>query len=243
MSDLSGIKALAFDVGGTVLDWHGGIVETMTALGAAKGIEVDWRRFTNDWRKQTLAEMLGEDWSGRRSGPLADANIDGVHRAVLDRVLDGFAIAGLSDAEKDDLALAWHRIPPWPDAAPGHARLRAKFRLSTLTILSVALIVDVSRLAPFVWDCVISCEMLGVYKPRPEVYRRGAELLALPPEAILMVAAHNFDLLAARKEGYRTAFIARPVEWGRDDTPPPEPDPSIDIVADGLEDLAKKLGA
>jgi 2-haloacid dehalogenase len=241
MSELGSLKALAFDVGGTVLDWHGGIVEALSALGRQKSLEADWPRVTNAWRMATLKEMLGEDLSGQRTGPLAELNIDGVHRALIDPVLDEFGIEGIAEAEKDDLALAWHRLSPWPDAVAGHARLRQKFRLSTLTILSVALIVDVSRHAPFLWDAVISCEMLGVYKPDPRVYRRGAELLALEPAEIMLVAAHNIDLTAAAREGYRTAFIRRPSEWGPDDTPEPQPDPVVDLVADGLDDLAAQL--
>ena len=104
MSDLGNLKALAFDVGGTVLDWHGGIVEAHTTLGREKGLEADWRKVTNAWRTQTLKEMLGEDFSGRRSGPLAELNVDGVHRALLDRVLEEFRLEGVSEAERDDLA-------------------------------------------------------------------------------------------------------------------------------------------
>ncbi len=238
MTDLSGVKALTFDVGGTVLDWHRGISGALRQAGEAKGIEADWARVTNAWRRQSLATMLGE-----REGELAAMNIDGVHRLVLERVLAEFGIEGLSAGDRDNLAMAWHRLSPWPDAPEGIARLRGKFIVSTLTILSVALILDVSRNAPFTWDAVISCEMIGHYKPRPIVYETGAKWLGLRPEECLMVACHNIDLLAARKVGFRTAFIHRHREWGSEEPPDPTPDPALDIAADDLNALAELLGA
>ncbi len=238
MADLSSVKALTFDVGGTVLDWHTGIAGQLAAFGERKGIEAPWPDVTNSWRRKSLVTMIGE-----REGALAGMNIDGVHRHVLEDVLREFGVEGLSDGEMDALSAGWHGLSPWPDAPGGIARLREKFIVSTLTILSVSLIVDVSRRAPFTWDCVISCEMIGAYKPRPIVYETGAKLLALRPEECMMVACHNIDLNAARNSGYRTAFIHRPREWGHQDPPDPTPDPACDLVAGGLDDLAAQLGA
>ncbi|MCH7478694.1 MAG: haloacid dehalogenase type II [SAR324 cluster bacterium] len=236
--DFGSVKALTFDVGGTVLDWHRGIVAEVSALGERKGISADWPKFTNSWRRNALSTMLGE-----REGEVAHMNIDGVHRLTLEEALREFQIEGLSDADKDELAAAWHRLSPWPDAPAGIARLREKLLTATLTILSVSLIVAVSRRAPFHWDYVFSCEMIGQYKPRPVAYETGARWLGLRPEQCMMVACHNFDLLAAQKVGFRTAFIHRPQEWGPEPPPQPTPDPSIDVVADDLIDLAAKLGA
>ncbi|MHA1537058.1 MAG: HAD-IA family hydrolase [Alphaproteobacteria bacterium] len=137
----------------------------------------------------------------------------------------------------------WHQLDPWPDAAAGHARLRKKFTMATLTILSISLIVDVSRRAPFHWDAVISCEMLEAYKLDPSVYRNAVRLLALEPHQVMMVAAHDMDLGAARKQGMRTAFIHRPREWGQGTTPVQTPDAATDIVAGDLNELAERLGA
>ncbi|MDP6567677.1 MAG: haloacid dehalogenase type II, partial [Alphaproteobacteria bacterium] len=173
------IKALAFDVGGTVLDWHSGISAAARAACEAAAPDTDWPALANRWRLLQLQGMLGESMNGKTPDRFRGMNIDGVSRAVLDQVLEEFGLTQLDPAARDELSAAWHRLPAWPDSAPGHARLRRKFLMSTLTILSVSLIVDVSRLAPFLWDCVISCEMLGIYKTNPLVYRRGAELLNL----------------------------------------------------------------
>ena len=236
------IDALAFDVGGTVLDWHGGVSRAAAELGTERGISADWGAFANSWRRLQLKGMLGEGMDGETKAEFRGLNIDGVTRAVLDQALAENGIGDFDDDDKNELALAWHCLPAWPDAAQGHARLSRNFIMSMLTILSVSLIVDVSRLAPFQWDSVISCEMLGLYKPKPEVYQLGAYFLAIPPERILMVAAHSFDLLAAAEQGYRTAFIRRPLEWGPGG-PVAEPDPSINLVATGLDDLADQMGA
>ena len=232
------IKALTFDVGGTVLDWHTGISAALAETGAAQGLTADWPAVTNAWRRQSLTAMLGE-----RKGKLLKMNIDGVHRHVLDAVAKEFGLQALGGEERDALAMAWHKLAPWPDAPGGHARLGKTFKVATLTILSRSLIEDVSRTAPFAWDHVFSCEEINVYKPRPEAYRTGAERLGLAPGQCLMVACHNFDLLAAQQVGFRTAFIRRPREWGHEEPPEPTPDPSIDLVADDLNDLADQLGA
>lgn len=238
MSDLSAVKALAFDVGGTVVDWHAGISSQLAGIGKRKGIKADWVALTKAWRTASLQRALGA-----RTADLPRGNIDGVHREMLDKVLDEAGIGGFDEADRDCMTLFWHRLDPWPDAAAGHARLRREFTIAALTILSISLIVDLSRRAPFHWDAVISCEMLEAYKLDPSVYRHGARLLGLEPHQVMMVAAHNRDLTAARKEGMRTAFIHRPREWGEDTTPEQTPDPATDIIAGDLNELADRLGA
>ena len=185
----------------------------------------------------------------QKQKPPAVVNLDAFYRATLDDTLVKFGLVGVTDAEKSTLATAWHKLAAWPDAPAGHARLREKFIVAALTIQTLSLIIDVSRQAPFHWDCIIACEMLGCYKPDPLAYQRAAELLVLRPDQILMVASHNGDLLAAQAEGFRTAFIPRPLEQGAASTPAQEPnqnaeaDPSIEIVASDLLDLASRLGA
>lgn len=242
MTDIAGIKALTFDVGGTVLDWHTGTSAALAAWGAARGVSLDWAAVANEWRRQTLGEMLGADRMGVRTGPLADLNIDGVHKALVGPAIEKHGGPALTDDEAQALAMAWHGNPPWPDSSPGITRLNAKYITSTLTILSVALIVDASRVAGFRWDAVISCEMLDVYKLNPKVYRTGARLLGLEPSEIVMVAAHDMDLNAAREQGFRSAFIRRPAEWGAD-TPTPTCAEHHDFIVDNLEELADQLGA
>ena len=237
-----GIMALAFDVGGTLIDWHGTIRQGLSLFGKERGFERDWGEVTNFWTWSAIRAL-------REQKPPAVANLDVFYRATLDDTLDKFGMVGVTDTEKSELAMAWHKLAAWPDAPAGHARLREKFIVAALTIQTMSLIIDVSRQAPFHWDCIIPCEMLGCYKPDPRTYRRAAELLVLRPDQILMVAAHNNDLLAAQAEGFRTAFIPRPSEQGDASTPAQEPnrvaepDPSIDIKASDLLDLASRLGA
>jgi 2-haloacid dehalogenase len=235
---LKRIKALAFDVGGTVVDWHSGVSGQLAELGRQKQIEADWVALTEAWRRQSLELVLNKD---RKDVP--GGNIDGAHRTALDNVLRQAGIEQFTDAERDEMTLFWHRLDPWPDAPIGHARLKKKFIMSTLTILSVSLIIDVSRLAPFHWDAVVSCEFLDYYKMHPSAYQNGVRLLQLEPREVMMVAAHNLDLRGARNEGLRTAFIRRPLEWGKGTTPEQDLDPEIDIIADDLEHLADQLGA
>lgn len=237
-----GIVALTFDVGGTLIDWHGTIRQELALLGEKRGFERDWGEVTNSWTWSAIRAV-------QKQKPPAVVNLDAFYRATLDDTLVKFGLVGVTDAEKSTLATAWHKLAAWPDAPAGHARLREKFIVAALTIQTLSLIIDVSRQAPFHWDCIIACEMLGCYKPDPLAYQRAAELLVLRPDQILMVASHNGDLLAAQAEGFRTAFIPRPLEQGAASTPAQEPnqnaeaDPSIEIVASDLLDLASRLGA
>lgn len=236
------IKALAFDVGGTVVDWHTGISRQLADYGAAHGLEADWPAVTKAWRTLALETTLNSKRADLPHFGHSKHTIDGVHRVTLDRVLADAGLDAVPAADRDAMVWYWHNLDPWPDSAEGHARLRTRFLISTLTILSVRLIVDLSRRAPFHWDSVISCEMLDAYKLDPHPYRRAPEILQLEPGEILMVAAHNFDLEAAHREGLCTAFIHRPAEWGEGTTPTPEAADFVDIDAKDLNDLADQLG-
>jgi 2-haloacid dehalogenase len=172
-----------------------------------------------------------------------DFNIDDVHREVLDELASEMSFGVLPAEERAGIVHAWHALDAWPGFVPALARLRKRYVVASFTILSVALVIDASRKNGIDWDCLICCEMLDVYKTQPEAYRRAAKLLQMRPEEILMVACHNFDLLAARKEGYRTAFVRRPDEWGTMGPPDPTPDPSIDTVVPDFAELANRLGA
>ena len=237
MSDLSIVKVLAFDVGGTVVDWHTGVSSHLASYGREHGIDADWAGLTNAWRKESLQQALS-----RRTVDLPRGNIDGVHRQALDAVLAEHNLDSIPAEDREAMVWYWHELDPWPDAAGGHARLAKKYLMSTLTILSLRLIIDISRRAPFHWDSVISCEMLDAYKLDPLPYREAPRLLQVEPEEILMVAAHSFDLEAGHREGLRTAFVHRPTEWGIGTTPTPEAGPFVDIEARDLNDLADQLG-
>jgi 2-haloacid dehalogenase len=230
---MEAIKVLAFDTGGTILDWHSGLVAALAECGARCGVERDWHAFANEYRRRSLQRMLG--------AVEPSFNIDDVHREVLDELLDEDPGIAFPDAERRTIATRWHELDGWPDFVPGLRRLRRRYVCVSFTILTLALVIDVSRRNSIDWDAVIACETLRVYKPRPEAYRRTAQLLARSPSEILMVACHNFDLDAARGEGYRTAFVRRPDEWGPAGPPDPVPNPACDLVIAGFAELADAL--
>jgi len=161
---------------------------------------------------------------------------------VLDEVLGESGIGEFSAEDRRAIAQRWHELGAWPDFVPALARLRQRYVCVSFTILSLSLVIDVSRRNAILWDAVVPCEMLRVYKTQPEAYRRAAAHLAVEPQEILMVACHNFDLDAARGEGYRTAFVRRPEEWGPAGPPDPHPNPATDLVVAGFAELAERLG-
>ena len=237
MADLDSVKALTFDVFGTVVDWRSSLIREGEALGRAKGLSVDWSKFADAWRGQ-YQPML----SRVRKGEMPWTRLDDLHRLSLDRLLVDFRITGLSDAEVDHLNRAWHRLDPWPDAVEGLTRLRRRFILATLSNGNVALIVNMAKRAGLPWDAVLGAEVARHYKPQPETYLITADLLGLRPEQCLMVAAHNGDLGAASGCGLRTAFVPRPQEHGPGQSTDLTPTKPWDVVAKDFVDLATKLG-
>lgn len=235
--DFSTVKALTFDVFGTVVDWRRGIAREGEALGRARGLSVDWARFADAWRAlyQPTMERV-------RSGQLPWTRLDDLHRLSLDRLLAEFRIEGLSGAEIDHLNRAWHRLDPWPDTVPGLTRLKRRYILATLSNGNVALIVNMARRAGLPWDAVLGAEVARHYKPQREAYLTTADMLGLRPEQCLMVAAHNGDLAAASSFGLRTAFVPRPSEHGPGGKADAKPAREWDVVADSFVDLATRLG-
>lgn len=229
------VKALCFDTGGTVLDWHSGIRAALSETGQRHGIQRDWAAITNTYRRRALAGMTNQKSPG--------FNIDDVHRRVLDELTAEYDLGMFSDAERAAIARRWHSLDAWPDFPPALQRLRQRHIVVSFTILSVALIIDTARRNDLRWDAVISCEMLDVYKPIPEAYQKAAKLLQFQPDELLMVACHNFDLNAARDVGYRTCFVHRPDEWGAAGPPDPVPNPATDLIVADFGELAKRLGA
>jgi 2-haloacid dehalogenase len=234
MADLRTLKALTFDTGGTILDWHRGISAALAATGARRGVSADWAAVANDYRRRSLKGMT------KQVNPAF--NIDGVHRRVLDELAAEHGWSSFTEEDRVGIQRAWHALDAWPDFVPALGRLRGKHVVASFTILSTELIVDVSRRNGFTWDAVVSCEMIGSYKTNPDAYTTCAKWLGYRPDEILMVACHNFDLLAAQKVGYRTAFVRRPDEWGKAGPPDPTPDPGLDLVVDGFAQLADALG-
>lgn len=227
------IKAVAFDTGGTVLDWHGGLVAALSRAGGHHGASLDWHAVANDWRRRAMQGIVGQ------TNPAF--NMDDVHRRTLDESLDHFGLQALMPVERDRLWRAWHELDTWPDFATAQATLRKAFPVVSFTMLPTALVVNVSRRNGIVWDAVVSCEMMGVYKPHPEAYATAARWMALEPAQILMVACHNFDLNAAHEAGFRTAFVRRPAEWGPEGPPDPKPNMAYDIVVDDFGALVQAV--
>ena len=231
------IRALTFDVFGTVVDWRGSLIREGQAFGRAHGLTVDWTRFADGWRGlyQPMLERV-------RSGSLPWTKLDDLHRMALDRLLTEFGIRGLAEHDIDHLNGAWHRLDPWPDSVAGLSRLKRRFILATLSNGNVALIVDMARHGGLPWDAVLGAEVARHYKPQPQAYLTTAALLGLEPRQCLMVAAHNNDLAAAEKIGFHTAFVKRPTEYGPDQKTDLAPSQAWDIVADGFVELAARLG-
>jgi 2-haloacid dehalogenase len=235
--DFTAIKALTFDVFGTVVDWRGGIIREGQELGRRHSLRVDWAQFADAWRGlyQPMLERV-------RSGSLPWTKLDDLHRMALDRLLPEFGITGLPESEIDHLNRAWHRLDPWPDAVAGLTRLKRTFILATLSNGNVALLVNMARRAGLPWDAVLGAEVARHYKPQPQAYLTTAALLGLEPAQCMLVAAHNSDLAAAAALGFRTAFVARPTEHGPGQKTDRTVERAWDVVADSFIDLAARLG-
>jgi 2-haloacid dehalogenase len=231
------IKALVFDVFGTVVDWRSSIAAEVQQFAGGKGLAIDAAKFADAWRAG-----YGPAMNRVRSGELPWTKLDRLHRMILDRVLADFAASGLSDAEKDQLNRAWHRLKPWPDAVQGLARLKKRFIIAPLSNGNISLMTDLARHAGLPWDCILGAELVRHYKPDREVYQSAADLLDLRPAEVMMVAAHLGDLRAAKGVGLRTAFVTRPLEFGPGGKPDLKADDSVDVSAKDFGDLARQLG-
>lgn len=230
------VKALTFDVFGTIVDYRSTIIHEGKELNQQKGLAVDWARFADSWRGKYRPFM------GRvMSGELPWTNLDGLHRLALEEVLAEFHVTGLSEEEKKQLNRVWHRLQPWPDSVPGLTRLRTRYVLATLSNGNVALLTDMAKSSGLPWDCILSAELARAYKPDPRAYLMAVELLGLQPSEVMMVAAHQEDLRAAQSLGLKAAFVPRPLEHGPDHIPDMTPDPSFDVVATDMIDLAHQL--
>ena len=210
---LSDVKALTFDVFGTVVNWRDSIAREAKSFLGPKGYEKDWHAFADRWRARYQPAM-----EKVRKGERPWARLDDLHRENLVELLKEFEISGLGEADIDHLNRAWHRLDGWPDSVEGLTRLKRKFILATLSNGNVALMVNMAKHAGLPWDVILGAEVAHAYKPQPEAYDRSAALLDLKPEQCMMVAAHNGDLVAARSRGFHTAFVSRPLEHGPNKT-------------------------
>jgi 2-haloacid dehalogenase len=206
-------------------------------LARRKGLAVDGAKFADAWRAGYAPSM-----NRVRTGELPWTKLDALHRMTLDRILTEFKIGGLSEPEKDALNRAWHRLRPWPDSVAGLTRLKKGFIIAPLSNGNIALMTDMAKHAGLPWDCILGAELVRHYKPDREVYQSAADILDLRPADVMMVAAHLGDLRAAKGVGLRTAFVARPLEYGPDGKPDLKGDASVDVSAKDFNDLAAQLG-
>jgi 2-haloacid dehalogenase len=236
-ASVRGVKALTFDVFGTVVDWRGTIIAEGAALNRARGWKVDWAVFADQWRAG-----YGPSMNKVRKGELPWTKIDALHRMILDELIARHGLSGLTEDEKDRLNRVWHRLRPWPDSVGGLTRLKKKYVIATLSNGNVSLLTNMAKHAGLPWDCVLSAELARHYKPDPEAYLSAADLLGLKPEQVMMVAAHAADLRAAAKTGMRTAFVSRPLEYGPGGQAESVP-ADMDLIAKDFLELAAQLGA
>lgn len=229
------VKVIAFDVFGTVVDWHGSITRQVDGLG----LGIDASAFATAWRAGYAPAM-----DEVRSGALGWTRIDELHRRVLDRILPTFGL-DLDEAARQSLNRVWHRLDPWPDVVAGLTRLKSRFIVCTLSNGNIGLLTAMAKHAGLPWDCVLSAENFHHYKPDPETYLGVCAVFDIRPEQMLMAAAHKNDLRAAKACGCATAFIERPFEFGtspdavaRKDV---ARDPAFDFHARDLQDLADQL--
>jgi 2-haloacid dehalogenase len=232
------IKALTFDVFGTLVDWHASVTREVEAALAPKGVSLDWAGFTERWRAGYFSAM-----GPVRKGERAFATIDDLHREILDGLLEADGVTGLSEAEIDRLNRAWHRLDPWPDVVEGMTRLKRRFILASLSNGNLALIVAMARRAGLPWDAIVGGDVTRAYKPAPEAYDGAAALLGLDPSECLMVAAHPYDLTSAAKRGFRTAYVHRPLEQGAGKEAERPAAGAFDYAVDSLTELADLLSA
>lgn len=230
-----GIRALVFDVFGTVVDWRGSVIREGEAWGKAKGLNVDWGKFADRWRAGYAPSM-----DKVRKGQLPWMKLDALHRLTLDELLVEFRITGLTESEKEHWNHVWHRLTPWPDAVEGLVRLKKNFVLATLSNGNVSLLVEMAKHSDLPWDTVLSAELFHHYKPDRETYLGAVDLLGYSPGEVMMVAAHPTDLRAAGTCGLKTAYVSRPLEYGPAKPEEPKPD-EFDMHATDLIDLAGKL--
>ncbi|MFJ9469315.1 haloacid dehalogenase type II [Streptomyces caniferus] len=232
------IDAVVFDVFGTMTDWRSGVADALAGIGGRAGLRADWPAVADAWRRRyrpVLERVL--------AGELPWRPLDTLHRLMLDDVLAEHGLDDLGAAERDALVQAWHRLRPWPDAAPGLELLHdSRVVTATLSNGGVGLLARLTKQAGLRFDCILSAELATSYKPDPAVYLMSAELLEVEPQRLLMVACHPDDLEAAAEAGLRTAYIPRPLEWGPDAERVDPPD-EVDLVADDVIGLARALGA
>ncbi len=230
-------KALLFDVFGTCVDWRSSIIREGETLAERHGIkQIDWPAFADAWRARYQPQM-----ESVRNGSRAWVNLDLLHRESLDLLLPAFGLDDFPEVARIDFNRAWHRLDPWPDTVPGLTQLKRNFIIAPNSNGHIALQVDLAKWGGLPWDVMLGAEIAHAYKPQPEVYLESAAAIGLSPGEVMMVAAHNSDLVAAAACGMSTAFVPRPHEHGPDQTTDLHPEHDYNIIATDFIDFALQL--
>src|SRR5262245_41278563 len=237
MVAMDNVQALLFDVFGTVVDWRSSLIEEMARFGADRHIVADWAAFAQDWRG-LYQPAMEEVRSGRRPWTILDV----LHRESLDKLAPRYGLTGLREADMCHIKAVVHRLQPWPDAVAGLTRLKSRYIIGTLSNGNVSLLTRMAKHGGLPWDLILGAETARAYKPLPQAYLASAELLNLAPSQVMLVAAHNGDLAAAANCGLRTAFVARPTEYGPHQQRDLKADRAWDVVADSFVSLANTMG-
>jgi len=232
------VKACLFDVFGTVVDWRSSVSRDLAAFAKEKNLPpIDWLEFAMEWRKLYQPSME-EVRSGRRAWTILDV----LHRESLDQLVARYGLKALSEADLDYMNRAWHRLVPWPDVVQGLTRLKEKYIIAPCSNGNIALMVNLAKHSGLPWDVILGAETSGAYKPRPQAYLKSCEHLGLKPSQVLMVAAHNPDLKAAKAQGLHTAFVPRPNEYGPGQTTDLAADPAcVDLAVRDFIELSERL--
>ena len=232
-----GLEVLLFDVFGTVVDWRTSLQRWFQRFGRANNFQADWPALVDNWRAAYEPSMARV-----RQGERPYVTLDALHGESLDALLANYGLTGLLESDRREMARAWRWLDPWPDTVAGLTRLKKNYLIGTLSNGGLGLLADMAKFAGLPWDVVLSADLFRSYKPEPKVYLGAAELLARPTSALMLIAAHNYDLASARSHGYRTAFIARPTEYGPQQKKDFGPEDAWDYTVSSLEELAEKLG-
>lgn len=235
---MSDVKALLFDVFGTVVDWRTSLIDNFTAWGKAKGIEGDWTALVDGWRAAYMPSMD----EVRKHPERGFVILDDLQRQSIEPLASRLGITGLTAKDYDYLTRGWHSLHPWPDSVGGLTRLKTKFIIGPLSNGNVALLTNMAKFGGLPWDLVLSAEVFGHYKPDKEAYLGAAKILGLKPDEVMLVAAHNSDLAAAQSFGLKTAFVPRVTEYGPHQNRDFKADGNWDFVVKDFNDLADKLG-
>ena len=235
---LSGVTTLLFDTYGTVVDWRATIAEEGRRLAQEKSLpDIDWEAFADAWRAGYQPAM-----DRVRRGEQPWTTNDTLQRRRLDEITDEFGIGYLSEADRDAFNIVWHRLKPWPDSVAGLARLKTKFTIGTLSNGSFFLLANMAKHSGLPWDCILSADNFRHFKPDPETYLGAVEMFGGDAQSVMLVAAHNYDLGHARSFGLKTGFVARPTEYGPNQSTDLKAEDDWDIVTDSIEGVADALG-